>query len=80
MRWRFAFAIGNRFSSSMSSSFKNDDAVIKRILKETQTIALVGASKKPERPSNHVMCEYDTIFFTIVEHAFIYYLHTHIYI
>lgn len=58
MRWRFAFAIGNRFSSSMSSSFKNDDAVIKRIMKETQTIALVGASKKPERPSNHVMCEY----------------------
>ena len=59
MRWRFAFAIGNRFSSSMSSSFKNDDAVIMKIMKETQTIALVGASKKPERPSNHVMCEYN---------------------
>ena len=56
----------------MSSSFKNDDAVIKRIMKETQTIALVGASKKPERPSNHVMCEY--IVTIANEHAFIPYV------
>lgn len=55
MRWRFAFAVGNRFSSSMLGTYINDDNVIRRIMKTTKTIALVGASKKEERASNHVM-------------------------
>lgn len=39
----------------MPGSFQNDDEIIKRVLKTTKTIALVGASKNPERASNHVM-------------------------
>jgi predicted CoA-binding protein len=33
----------------------NDDAAIARILRVTRRIALVGASTRQERPSNHVM-------------------------
>jgi predicted CoA-binding protein len=33
----------------------HDEAVIRKILTETKTIALVGASPKPERPSHYVM-------------------------
>lgn len=37
----------------MSESYSDD--FIKNILQETKTIALVGASEKPQRDSNHVM-------------------------
>ncbi|KAL7546389.1 hypothetical protein ACHAWF_009725 [Thalassiosira exigua] len=40
----------------MSGSSKfHDDEVIRRVMTTTKTIALVGASKNPDRPSNHVM-------------------------
>ena len=41
--------------SSKIGTWQNDDEVIRRILKETKTIALVGASKNTDRASNHVM-------------------------
>lgn len=61
MRWKLlAFAIGrsNRRFANMSSklgTWQNDDDTIRQILKQTKTIALVGASKKPDRAANHVM-------------------------
>ena len=61
--WRCAFAVVSfrfgRSSSRFSSMalFHNDDQAIERMMKKSLTIALVGASKNPARPSNHVMCE-----------------------
>ena len=63
MRWRFAFA-ATRMSSSMLGSWRNNDEVIQRVLKSTQTIALVGASKNADRASNHVMCELQALSFS----------------
>ncbi|CAB9519308.1 CoA-binding domain protein [Seminavis robusta] len=40
---------------STTSAFQNNDATITKILTETKTIALVGASPKPHRDSHHVM-------------------------
>jgi predicted CoA-binding protein len=47
-------AFANNSSRSMST-FQNSDATLRKILTETKTVALVGASKKPERPSHEVM-------------------------
>eukprot|EP00539_Tryblionella_compressa_P010024 CAMPEP_0178802850 /NCGR_PEP_ID=MMETSP0745-20121128/14125_1 /TAXON_ID=913974 /ORGANISM="Nitzschia punctata, Strain CCMP561" /LENGTH=151 /DNA_ID=CAMNT_0020461829 /DNA_START=12 /DNA_END=467 /DNA_ORIENTATION=- len=39
----------------MASGFQNSEATIRRVLTSSRNIALVGASSKPERPSNYVM-------------------------
>jgi predicted CoA-binding protein len=52
MRWRKLLSAS---FSAMSSSFKNDDAVVRSILTSSKSIALVGASNKTERPANYVM-------------------------
>jgi predicted CoA-binding protein len=44
----------NSMSTAAMSSFENPET-IRQILTSTQTIALVGASPKPERPSHEVM-------------------------
>lgn len=41
--------------STMAKAFQNTDQTLKKILTETKTIALVGASPKPHRDSYHVM-------------------------
>ena len=39
----------------MASGFQNSEATIRKVLTTSKNIALVGASSKPERPSNYVM-------------------------
>lgn len=41
--------------NKMASGFTNDEATIRRVLESSKTIALVGASAKPERPAHYVM-------------------------
>jgi len=41
--------------STMANAFQNSDQVLRKILTETKTVALVGASPKPHRDSYHVM-------------------------
>ncbi len=45
----------NSSESTRKRKFRNKDATIRRILTETKTIALVGASDNVERPSYEVM-------------------------
>lgn len=47
--------LGRRSLSSTVQMFSNSDATIRKMLETSNTIALVGASKKPERPSYQVM-------------------------
>jgi predicted CoA-binding protein len=42
-------------TTSSMSTFVNSEATIRKILTNSRTIALVGASKKRDRPSNEVM-------------------------
>lgn len=45
----------NIITDNKMPPFQNSDKVLKKILTETKTIALVGASKNTARASNHVM-------------------------
>lgn len=45
----------SRNTSSSSKPFQNSDAILKKILTSSKTVALVGASKNPSRPSNEIL-------------------------
>eukprot|EP00977_Amphora_coffeiformis_P007764 scaffold1695_cov167-Amphora_coffeaeformis.AAC.34 len=42
-------------TTTTTTRFQNSDAIMRKVLTETKTIALVGASDKPERASHEVM-------------------------
>jgi predicted CoA-binding protein len=52
MRWGSLLSVA---FATMPGGFQNTESSLRKILTSTNTIALVGASPKPERPSNYVM-------------------------
>lgn len=54
MRWKTA-PLAFAATSTTMPPFRNNDHVIRKMLTKSKTIALVGASKNPNRASNEVM-------------------------
>jgi predicted CoA-binding protein len=53
--WRSARLIGAAAKSGLTDSLQYSDALLRALLSRVRTIAMPGASLKPERPSNGVM-------------------------
>ena len=51
----FSFSIPNKNTSTNMNPHRNSDKILRRILTQSQTVALVGASKNKARASNEIM-------------------------